>query len=436
MIFFINEYIIRTLYLTAISSTTQKITNSHLSRYEKIQSLYKKQEYKVLKAKMRAVLTFFTNPRLRYTQQLGLRDGYPLAALTMEMRPSYRWSDEDTLSSVYLRTRSGDPSLADDSGICVDEQSIPSEHHVQQQEIHNVLDDGVRYELRQPARPTYRIVSKDELMDSDTAALWSTSLFDGDDSSAMRDDITEPTRGGGSSTVTEREPPLIQRSNLSPIMKCKTFDAPTVASTLVSVDDDDNSSQFSSSCLTMPVFHDMAAEWRDQGIFCFGKEITDASSEMVALYANRSNMLVETAATELLHESVLKGADDFFSDDQARSFQATFSEVSEEFDIAGNKVIDLTSMINVSNHCTCSKTEEVVDKEVLHVVKQPELVTIPSEVAFKVRVSSSLKTKQSRKSKRKKDVQKEKENRNKGIEEARNKGMFRKIKGRFRRSNR
>jgi len=344
--------------------------------------------------------------------------GKPLENTTMEMRPSFRCR-ADSAELIYpTRKRSDAPSLEDDSDICVAELSPKT--FVQEREIRDVVEE-VRHELlttgaRYPGR--FDLLSNEDIMDSDST-LWTPSLLDGEESSARRDDIIVPMRD-----FKEYDPPTNALSESTAFfLKIKSFEdrsqAPSLLTATTFQSDGEDSSQFSSSCL-LPVFDDIANDWRDSGLFCCSADLTGTSTVM----ADRSNAIVETAATKLLHDSVLQSADDFFSDHQAKSLQETFSEVSEEFDVDGHRVVNLTAMISMRHLC--------VRKDAVDAVVEPEVIVqsdaspIPNEVTFKVRVLSKLnsnaKKKRGFRPKRKSYKQKDSDK----------KGMFGKFKGRFR----
>lgn len=320
---------------------------------------------------------------------------------TMEMRPRYRGRVDDM---AYLSPRKDAPSLGEDSGITLTHTLGGPSHleRVHQQQERDVVDE-VRHELLHSShnpstRQRFELVSKDDLMDADTEALWSTSLIDsGAEDSILHDD---------SST----EDDIIIRKKY----KDDTVDTRTVETMVMSFDD---RSEFSSACTFF-------SEWRDQGVFCCGTEI----GEDVTHVADQSHSMVETAATELLHRSILESADSFFSNEQAESLQKTLSEVSEEFDAAGNRVVDLTSMINMKN--LCSRQDAVEEDQV-----ELEVKTVPSEVSFRVRVLTKLNSTKKPSTWKKKHLRPLSKRETPRQEQGKQKkGMFRKFKRHFRKS--
>lgn len=342
----------------------------------------------------------------------------------MEMRPRYRGRvDSDELFHLSPR-KDAVPSLEEQSGITLIPNIPPQiQEFVHQREIRDVVEE-VRDELLHSPSPTsqqrFELTSKEDLMDTDTTALWSTSLFDGTEESTARvsilDDSTAPTKDGyeprprkGRNRVRNRDKDddiIIRRRKYD-----DTIDSRTVETTVMSFDDQ---SEFSTSCSFF------THEWRDQGIFCCGTEI----GEDVNLVADQSNSIVETTATGLLHHSILESADDFFSEEQAQSLQKTLSEVSEEFDEAGNKVIDLTAMMNMRNLCA---KQDAVDLEQV----KSESETIPSEVSFRVRVLDKLSSNKKSSTWRKKHLRQP----SKQAEQHKKGRMFRKFKKHFRKGS-
>lgn len=318
----------------------------------------------------------------------------------MEMRPTYRGevdSSDRMHSSVHHR-RSDAPSLEDDSDIIY--ERAPRKDYFHEREIRDVVKE-VRNELLHETSPhsrhRFELMSNEDIMDADTTALWSTSaLLDGEDSSTMIDDSVAPMRD------FSKDPPTTHQT--APFPKGTMSDAATVETTVMSFRSD-SSDDFSSSCF-IPGLDEMAQEAKE--IFCCGDEMANLS--------DGSNAMVESAATELLHESILEGVDSFFSDAHARSLQATFTEVSEELDDAGNQVVDLTSMMSMRH--LCAKKNAVLDEDEVNSEE-----SIPSEVTFKVKVLSTLNMKKSKQRKRRSTT---------NAKNVKRKGMFRKLKGRFR----
>jgi hypothetical protein len=182
--------------------------------------------------------------------------------------------------------------------------------------------------------------------------------------------------------------------------------------TLGSYESGDNESDFGSSCF-IPGFDEMAQD--AQELFCCGPHLDQVS--------NTSNIVVEAAATELIHESILDQADSFFTDEQARTIGKTFSQVSLEFDDAGNRVVDMTSRMATRNICS----KENVDPEPVEtVVTEPS--TVPDEVTFKTRVMSKLNNKKSNK----RSFPIKRKQATKVDEQKTKKGVFGKLRGRFR----
>ncbi len=335
----------------------------------------------------------------------------------MEMRPKYRGRTEEMVHRAPLNDSQ---SLGGDSGITLAHDlggPNPKVGHVHPQE-RDVVEE-VRHELphsskRLSAQQQFQLVSKDDaIMDADTQTLWSASLFDDsgvEESSTLHDDSTA-TRD-----LSDSQDDVIVRKKykddtiIRKKYKDDTVDTRTVETTVMSFDD---RSELSSSCSFF------ANEWRDQGIFCCGTEI----GEDITHVADQSNSIVETAATGLLHRSILESADSFFSDEQAESLQKTLSEVSEEFDKAGNRVVDLTSMINMKNLCI---RQAAVQED--HV--EEDVDTVPSEVSFRVRVLTKLSSSKHPTTWKKKHLRPL--SRRETPRQHPKKSMFRKFKGRFR----
>jgi len=336
----------------------------------------------------------------------------------MEMRPRYHGRTEEMVHRAPLNDSS---SLGGDSGITLAHDlggPYSKVEHVHPQQEHDVVEE-VRHELlhsskRRSAQQRFQLVSKDDIMDEDTQTLWSSSLFDdtgAEESSTLHDDSTA-TRD-----ISDSQDDVIVRKKykddtmIRKKYKDDTVDTRTVETTVMSFDD---RSEFSSSCSFF------ANEWRDEGIFCCGTEI----GEDITHVADQSNSIVETAATGLLHRSILESADSFFSDEQAESLQKTLSEVSEELDEAGNRVVDLTSMINMKNLCIRQGAvqEDVVEEDV---------DTVPSEVSFRVRVLTKLSSSKHPTTWKKKHLRPL--SRRETPRQHPKNSMFRKFKGRFRR---
>lgn len=333
----------------------------------------------------------------------------------MEMRPRYR-GRLDSSEIVYPRTKWSNYQNAPS-----DEVYAVSSVSSNEREIRDVVEE-VRHELlhlkRNESLDSFELPTKEELMNADAndSIFWTPSLFDEESSALssrappMRDFANAPTP-----ILRNFDDQSVGTHTVSTTVGSTTVGSTTQGSIQSGPTVDTNSSDFGSSCF-MPGLDEMAND--AQEIFCCGGQMEAVS--------NTSNAVVETAATELIHDSILQQADSFFSDDQARSIGTTFSQVSQEFDMAGNRVVDLTTMISTENLCV--KKGAVND---LVVVEEPETSTVPSEVTFKKKVLTKLNMNSNKKNKkrRKRRVPQEKKG---GTKKP---GMFGKLKGRFQKGN-
>lgn len=316
------------------------------------------------------------------------------------------------------------------------------------QEIRDVVED-VRNELifqrGLEETESFELPTKEELMEIDTVELWSTttSLMDGaleDDNSTtelaapLRDfskkpppppilrnqQAPTPVRGNRARPASE-EPSTATRT-ISDTVGTSTVDQSTVVSWGASTVDESTtdgtvqSTDYSSACFSG--FGDLTEDAKE--LFCCNRVVEAADT---------SNAVVETAATELLHGSIIEQADSFFSDEQARSLRATLSEVSLELDAAGNNALDLTTTISTNR--LCMKKDSVNDD----VVQSKPGKTVPDEVSFKTKALTRLNSMSNKKSAKKNKKQKRRQSQTKQPQkEAKKKkgGLF----SRFRKSKR
>lgn len=396
----------------------------------------------------------------------------------MEMRPRYRGRSDSAEEVIYY------PRSKKLHGAPSDESEDRNYHG--DGEIRDVVEE-VRHELLRETSPqsrqAFQFVSSEDIMEAGTTTLMgsslgssmmdgastygastslldsygngSISLLDGDGSTSMMDGGGSLSLLDGESGITlleknaprnaprkvpengrprmrdfreTKQPPMRDfGSKKPPVRKSRGFDENSLAETTVAetttvglttvetYESEDNVSDFDSSCF-IPGFEEIAQD--AQQLFCCGPHLEQVS--------NTSNSVVETAATELIHESILNQADTFFTDEQARTIGKTFSQVSLEFDDAGNRVVDMTTRMSVRNMCS----KENVDPE--PVVTVTETSTVPDEVTFKVRVLSKLNKKKSTKKSKKHSFLVKRKTSTKVEEQGGKKGMFGKLRGRFR----
>jgi hypothetical protein len=397
----------------------------------------------------------------------------------MEMRPRYRGRSDSAEEVIYY------PRSKKLHGTPSDERLGDRNYHGDG-EIRDVVEE-VRHELLRETSPqsrqTFQFASNEDIMEAGTTSLMgsslgssmmdgastygastslldsygngSISLLDGEGSTSMMDGGGSLSLLDGESGITlleknaprnaprkvpeygprmrdfreTKQPPMRDfRSKKPPVRKSKGFDENSITETTVAetttvglttvgtYESEDNVSDFDSSCF-ISGFDEIAQD--AQQLFCCGPHLEQVS--------NTSNSVVETAATELIHESILNQADSFFTDEQARTIGKTFSQVSLEFDDAGNRVVDMTTRIATRNMCA---KENVDPAPVRSVVTEPS--TVPEEVTFRVRVISKLNKKKSTKKSKKHSFLVKRKTSTKVEEQGAKKGMFGKLRRRFR----